>query len=120
MPTTLIRHRQHAYDAQFGLCFYCRLPMWVSHPEVFAKANGITLAQAHLLKCTAEHLVAREDGGKNTKENIVAACWCCNQRRHRRKQAQSPLLHRQWVQDRLSIGKWHEKTVVARLRDHSP
>lgn len=29
-------------------------------------------------KCTAEHLVARREGGMNIQENIVAACWWRN------------------------------------------
>jgi len=31
---------------------------------------------------TAEHLVARMDGGKNTRTNIAAACRRCNADRH--------------------------------------
>jgi len=31
---------------------------------------------------TAEHLVARMDGGKDTRQNIVAACRRCNEMRH--------------------------------------
>ena len=30
---------------------------------------------------TAEHLVPRSKGGRNTKDNIVAACLRCNQTR---------------------------------------
>ncbi|MFD0320236.1 hypothetical protein [Lysobacter gummosus] len=36
-------------------------------------------------QCIAEHLLARRDGGRNTRGNIAAACWLYNQRRHRRK-----------------------------------
>jgi 5-methylcytosine-specific restriction endonuclease McrA len=32
--------------------------------------------------CTAEHLVARMDGGRDTRDNIVAACRRCNAARH--------------------------------------
>ncbi|WP_254782667.1 HNH endonuclease, partial [Lysobacter sp. yr284] len=32
-------------------------------------------------RCTAEHLIARHEGGRNRRENIAAACWLCNQRR---------------------------------------
>lgn len=47
---------------QGGICFYCRLPMGKN--------------------VTAEHLVPRMDGGKNTRSNIVAACRRCNALRH--------------------------------------
>ncbi|MNY53348.1 HNH endonuclease [compost metagenome] len=54
--------RSAACRAQRGLCFYCLQPM-----------RG---------DVTAEHLQARCDGGKDTRENIVAAHRLCNSRRH--------------------------------------
>ena len=56
------RLRRGACAAQGGLCFYCHQRM----------GRDIT----------AEHLVARMDGGKNTRDNIVAACRRCNAARH--------------------------------------
>lgn len=54
--------RRAACREQGGLCYYCLLPM---RSDV-----------------TAEHLQARCDGGKDTRENIVAAHRLCNSRRH--------------------------------------
>lgn len=54
--------RARSCSMQGGICFYCRLPMGAD--------------------VTAEHLVARMDGGKNTRSNIVAACRRCNALRH--------------------------------------
>nr|WP_235205811.1 HNH endonuclease [Cupriavidus sp. SK-4] len=59
------------------------------------------------LKCTAEHLKARSDGGANSARNIVAACEACNRRRHQRKAARSPAEHLEHVQRAMRRGKWH-------------
>ncbi|MBL4929995.1 HNH endonuclease signature motif containing protein [Fuscibacter oryzae] len=59
------------------------------------------------LHCTAEHLHPRSEGGQDTTDNIVAACWYCNSRRHRRKHPLSPEAHRLRVQQRMTAGKWH-------------
>ncbi|WP_407931797.1 HNH endonuclease [Devosia sediminis] len=53
-------------------------------------------------RCTAEHLRARCDGGKDVPENVVAACWLCNKRRYRRKVPPAPEDYRKLVRKRLS------------------
>lgn len=103
----LARLRRSAYASQSGCCYYCGFRMWESDPASFARVQHITVAQARSFKCTAEHLEAKEDGGKDTAQNIVAACLFCNSRRHRRKQAPSPNAYRQLVQNRLGKGRWH-------------
>jgi hypothetical protein len=40
---------------------------------------------------------------------------CCNKRRHRRKKAPNPDDYRQLVQQRLSKGRWHSKSLATRL-----
>lgn len=32
-------------------------------------------------RVTLEHLLAKKDGGKNTRENVALACIACNQQR---------------------------------------
>jgi 5-methylcytosine-specific restriction endonuclease McrA len=54
--------RRRAFAAQAGRCFYCHQPMGRD--------------------VTAEHLVARVEGGKDSRANIVAACRQCNAGRH--------------------------------------
>ncbi|WP_285410886.1 HNH endonuclease signature motif containing protein [Variovorax sp. efr-133-TYG-130] len=56
------RNRERARRAQRGTCIYCCRPMGKD--------------------VTAEHLVARMDGGKDSRGNIVAACRRCNAGRH--------------------------------------
>jgi 5-methylcytosine-specific restriction endonuclease McrA len=54
--------RRRASREQGGQCFYCLQPMGRD--------------------VTAEHLVARMDGGKDSRANVVAACRRCNAARH--------------------------------------
>ncbi|WP_282097584.1 HNH endonuclease [Luteibacter sp. SG786] len=65
-----------------------------------------------MLRCTAEHLTARQDGGRNMASNIAAACWICNARRHRRKFPPPPAAYRAFVQQRLDKGKWHPPALA--------
>ena len=110
MPTQsrkLIKSRSTAFNRQGGRCFYCTYPMWRGALEPFAQLHGMTLGQARQFQCTAEHLFARQDGGKDCSDNIVAACRACNQRRHRRKKAPEPDTYKELVQKRVACGKWH-------------
>jgi len=108
------RLRTDAFHAQKGRCCYCSLPMWNASPDEL-KPFGLPARTANPLRCTAEHLVAQQDGGKDVADNIAAACWLCNQRRHQRKSPPSPEAYRAFVQKRLAKGKWHPPGV-AKLR----
>ena len=115
MCNALVKHRHSAYQTQSGRCYYCGLPMWETDIDAFARTNKIKRKQARSLKCTAEHLEARMDGGSDAARNIVAACFLCNLRRHRRKQAPSPIAYRELVQRQLRKGRWHCNTLVTRF-----
>lgn len=116
MHENWVGHRHSAFVAQSGRCFYCGFPMWEKNIEFFARANNLKPTQARRLKCTAEHLEARGVGGTNKATNIVAACLCCNLGRHRRKKAPSPGAYRQFVQQRLNRGRWHDMSLITRFR----
>ena len=92
--------------AQKERCYYCDLPMW--DPELDHAVPEICRAPViqRYLRCTAEHLHPRSEGGADTPGNIVAACWYCNTRRHHRKVPPSPDIHRARVQERMEKGKW--------------
>lgn len=107
MPTNLVCLRQSAFASQSGRCYYCSFPMWEDDIKLFAQAHNVTLGQAQWYKCTAEHLEARSEGGLDVKNNIVAACYFCNLKRHQRKKAPAPDAYRQLVRQRLSNGRWH-------------
>lgn len=62
MPKSAIV-RQELFDAQRGVCHYCRAQMTMTHGD---------------LMCTIEHIKPRSRGGKNNRENLVGACWQCN------------------------------------------
>nr|WP_291988729.1 HNH endonuclease [Candidatus Accumulibacter sp. ACC007] len=81
--------------------------MWENDLDAFSRAHNIKPSQAQRLKCTAEHLEARQDGGLDTEKNIVAACVTCNQRRHKRKKAPAPDAYLDLVQQRVRKGRWH-------------
>ena len=112
MANPLAVHRHSAYLAQQGRCYYCGLPMWEDDLESFCRDHNINPSQAQLLQCTAEHLHARQDGGLDTADNIVAACLRCNRSRHVGKRNPSPCDYAQLVRKALRNGAWHRKSLM--------
>lgn len=95
--------RANAFQSQSGRCYYCDLPMWHSSPHEL----GLRPRSAGPFRCTAEHLVARQDGGKDVVGNVVAAHAACNHRRHKRSApVPSATDYRTLVQRQLAKGKW--------------
>ena len=90
--------------------------MWEKSPEAFARKYKITPAEAKQFQCTAEHLKARVDGGRNSKGNIVAACLACNQNRHRRSEAPDPTAYKEQIQGATAAKKLPGMTAVAMAR----
>lgn len=99
MASRLQKLKRNAFLEQKGRCWYCDRQMLLC-PETSS------------LQCTAEHLVARSQGGKDTPDNIVAACRYCNQTRHRRRMPPSPGDFRRIVRERLDKGRWHVRAAV--------
>lgn len=95
----LAKLRRQAAERQGWRCFYCGLPMVDG-----AVPGGLTRRSLSRL-CTAEHLVARCEGGAESAENIVAACWWCNSQRHRRKAAPAPEAWREMVRGAVKVGE---------------
>jgi 5-methylcytosine-specific restriction endonuclease McrA len=98
--------RRKKMIAQGGRCYYCDLPMWDNASSSVPQKYRRTKVALKFLRCTAEHLHPRSEGGGNTVGNIVAACFYCNNQRHRRKWPLSPEAHRQHVQQRMAAGRW--------------
>ena len=111
----LQRLRTQAFHAQRGLCCYCGLPKWQASPDEL-KPFGLRARTVAPLRCTAEHLVAQQDGGKDVEGNIAAACWLCNSRRHKRKTPPQPDAYKVFVGRRMAKGKWHPAKVARLLR----
>lgn len=116
MTSRITKIRLSAFQEQSGCCYYCDSQMWLRNNEEFATKNRITLKAAKKLQCTAEHLIARSEGGSDCKSNIVAACHFCNQKRHKRKNPLPPEKFREHIQKRLVKGKWHGLGNVVRLQ----
>ncbi|WP_415256241.1 HNH endonuclease [Sulfitobacter sp.] len=91
---------------QRGRCYYCDLPMWDEVAAKVSRKHTRIRAALKALRCTAEHLHPRSEGGANTAGSIVAACLYCNTHRHRRKCPLSPEAHREHVQRRMASGRW--------------
>ncbi len=111
MPNSLKKKRARAFEAQRGRCYYCGVRMWLDDPHILRKKFELPERAAFLVKCTAEHLHARVDGGTDHPKNIAAACWFCNQARHRRKQSLDPTQFRAHVQKRLGARRWHQQAL---------
>jgi hypothetical protein len=116
MSTALARYRTAAFIRQFGFCHYCGFAMWMDDLAEFCACYRLTPAHARRMCCTAEHLVARRDGGRDSAANIVAACLHCNRTRHRPKNVLDPLRYRQRVCARVQMGRWHNPAVMAAFR----
>jgi len=106
MPNNLKNIRASAFLHQNGHCIYCDKLMWLSAPLHFAVQQKITTKQARLFQCTAEHLLARKDGGTNATANIAAACLFCNRHRHMRKTELTPVQFQMHVRKRIKQGRW--------------
>lgn len=115
MGKYLFRVRTAAYRRQSGRCFYCRVLMWTDDCAAFAARHALPARIAKWLQCTAEHLRARCDGGRDVPGNIVAACRLCNHRRHaQRKVAPPPTEYQARVQRRIKHKRWHDPQVFQR------
>ncbi len=106
--------RNSAYTRQNGRCYYCGFSMWQESAKSFAKLNGMTVMQARDFQCTAEHLVARQDGGRDVARNIAAACFLCNQRRHHMRVPLEPEKYQKHVREHVKKGKWHVANLASR------
>lgn len=115
MTKSISRTRYKKFRCQARLCFYCRALMWTGDPEPFVRQYGLTRGQAMRLQCTTEHLVARQDRGSDADQNIVAACWHCNQLRHKgRSPAPTWQQYLALVTRRVARKKWHPAVFFER------
>jgi 5-methylcytosine-specific restriction endonuclease McrA len=66
MTKRRVRNRDRAFEEQDGLCFYCLVPMTPAGEDLETS-------------CTADHVRPKQMGGTSRADNIVAACFRCNQ-----------------------------------------
>lgn len=110
----LQNRRRKAAEQQGWQCYYCYQPMWDTDPKIFSAHFQISDQAAWYFRCTAEHLQARCDGGRDTEENIVAACQFCNGNRHKKKRPKDAEPYARYVRSRMKQGRWH--SVRLKLR----
>lgn len=111
MCRQLQRARERAYISQQGRCYYCGFSMWLHVPEELSEPYNVSADAARPLQCTAEHLVARSDGGGHDEANIVAACIHCNQARHRLSPPPRADAHKRGVRLQVRNGSWHRRSL---------
>lgn len=104
--------RKQAFLRQNGRCYYCQNPIWEKNPEQYAKLYGLSLRKAQWMRCTGEHLTAHKDGGSANPDNIVAACYFCNTRRHSRKKDLTPEKYKRLVSKRVEKKRWHGLSMM--------
>lgn len=107
----LSRIRARAFEAQGRRCYYCAVAMWLGDSGPFEQAFDIKPKAARNYRCTAEHLVAKGEGGGDHENNIVAACYFCNKRRHARGGRLGSNEFRELVRHRTQAGIWHPEWV---------
>lgn len=98
--------RRQAARRQSYHCYYCNLPMWEKDSTTLIARLSLSKAQALLLRCTAEHLHAKSQGGLDSSANIVAACHFCNRNRHAAKRPLAPHEYKRHVPNRMHSGRW--------------
>lgn len=111
MSASYSKFRSKSYHSQNHLCFYCEQPMWVDDRAAFALQYSISDKQAESYQCTAEHKTARQDGGLDSQDNIVAACRKCNRTRHLAKHPMPFDQYSKYVKSRMNKGKWHTERL---------
>ena len=107
MSQSLKNKRARAFKSQNGKCYYCMIPMWLTEVTDHFFQSRISTKAMSRIRCTAEHVEARCDGGSDAIENLVAACWFCNSTRHRMARPSSSNKYRKHVMSRVKRGKWH-------------
>lgn len=112
MTSSVKNIRKTKFVEQKGQCHYCCQPMWEKNRKLFAFTHGISKPASNWLRSTAEHLVARQDGGADVSQNIVAACRYCNRTRHTSPKPMPPADYAQKVRKRLWKGKWHGIMII--------
>jgi 5-methylcytosine-specific restriction endonuclease McrA len=110
MPSNIRNLRRQAFHRQGGRCCYCDVVLWLESP-VELMIGPVKPRAAAPLRCTAEHLSPRCEGGRNASDNIAAACAHCNSTRHKRKRPPDPAEYRKNVRARVRRGKWHPRWV---------
>jgi hypothetical protein len=106
MSNKIQKIRYKKWLSQNGRCYYCQQETWIANPEDFCQKFNVSRKKALQFECTAEHLLAKSEGGDNCESNIVAACKFCNKARHLYKRVPEPSKYKELVLKRIKCGRW--------------
>ena len=81
------RERQEKFNAQGGLCWWCREKMSMEPVRITPHGKW----KDNSSYASFEHLIPRSFGGLNTRNNKVLAHAACNNKRHKRKWSHDPI-----------------------------
>src|SRR4051794_737694 len=70
MTQKIAKARLRAYNRQGGLCHYCGKPMVLAGVGTGICGKAVPRDFLRRMACTAEHLIAKKDGGTNALTNI--------------------------------------------------
>lgn len=110
MCSQIQANRLKSFKEQGGRCCYCGVRMWLGSPSELQVQLPSAEAARHL-RCTAEHLRARSEGGRDVPANIAAACAHCNHTRHRKKEPPDADAFTKMVRRRVAARRWHQSWV---------
>jgi 5-methylcytosine-specific restriction endonuclease McrA len=71
----------------------------------------VPVRSCKLFQSTAEHLIARSDGGSDAPKNIVAACYFCNSSRHKAAKPKRWRDFQAYVSQRVQRGRWNTRLL---------
>jgi 5-methylcytosine-specific restriction endonuclease McrA len=108
----LRRFRKVAARRQQHRCHYCDAPMWTKIAWAFAERHGLRLEDCVHFQCTAEHVIARRDGGVEVR-NIVAACRHCNLTRHETAHPLPAEVYREHVRSNVAESRWLTRSLLS-------
>ena len=81
----LRKHMRTRWIQQHRLCIWCGLETWIPDNERYAlkieRLKIYTSEEFDQRRATAEHLIHKHKYGSDEIENIVSACWKCNNSR---------------------------------------
>ena len=72
MSKSLRSNRIAAARRQSNRCYYCGVQMWEHSPPRTLVQIAKSAEKTDRLRCTAEHLRPRSEGGKNTACNSIS------------------------------------------------
>lgn len=114
--------RLRAFKEQEGRCFWCGCLMWEPRLEAlsgYESRVGWIIDYPGFVRCTAEHITPRSQGGGDG-DNIAAACAWCNHTRHNRRYDLTIDSFQTLVRKRVEARRWNVAFAPYSIPDLPP